>query len=234
MSKEYMQAPRSFKPDYAVESPFLSAKREWDDRMGALVLQARNWRLAFFSAAGALFVLAVGFVFFVQSRKIIPIMVGIDKERGEPVVIGEVGESAYQPKLQEIKYFLTQFITSVRSVSTDPVLVKQNWLKAYKFLRPEAANILNDLANRDVDSPLKRIGEDTVIVKPVAVVQVADGNSYQARWEENIYGKQGSLKEHYVMVAVFTVDLDPPKSEDTLLTNPLGLYIKNFQWNKEL
>ena len=202
--------------------------------MGSIVVSARNWRAAFFLSSTLTLVLAVGLVAISQTRKVIPVMVGIDKERGEPVVFGPVGEQAYKPQSQEVKYFLTQFITSVRAVPTDPVLIKQSWLRAYKFLRPEAANMLNDLANKDPESPLKKIGEETVIVKPISVVQVAGSNSFQSRWEESVYSKQGSLKDRYVMNAVFTIDLDPPKTEDTLQINPLGLYIKNFQWNKEL
>lgn len=179
-------------------------------------------------------ILLVACLYQVQERKIIPIIVGIDKERGEPVVIGRAGEKSYTPQLQEMKYFLSQFISSVRSVPLDPVLIKQQWLRAYKFLRPEASNMLNDLTNKDENSPLKRIGEETVIVKPISVTQVSETNSFQARWEEMIYDKQGSLKERYVMTGIFTVDLDPPRTEENLLVNPLGLFIKNFQWNKEL
>lgn len=52
------------------------------------------------------------------------------------------------------------------------MLIKQNWLKAYKFMRAEASNQLNDKTNKDEDSPLKKIGEKTVIVQPITVVRL--------------------------------------------------------------
>ncbi len=231
---ELLSPPRSYKSAQPLETPFLRAKQQWDDRIGSSVVQAKNWRMAFFLSSLMSLTLLVACLYQVRERKIIPIIVGIDKERGEPVVIGPAGENSYKPQLQEIKYFLSQFITSVRSVPTDPVLIKHQWMRAYKFLRPEASNMLNDLTNKDENSPLKRIGEQTVIIKPISVTQVSETNSFQARWEEIIYEKQGSLKERYVMTGIFTIDLDPPRTEENLLVNPLGLFIKNFQWNREL
>ena len=231
---ELLSPPKSYKPPSSLESPFLLARQEWDERIGSTVVQAKNWRLAFFMMAVISVVLLLAFLYQVQQRKVIPIIVGIDKEHGETVVIGRAGESLYRPQLQEIKYFLSQLITNVRSVPMDPVLIKQQWLKAYRFLRPEASNMLNDLTNTDKDSPLKRIGVETVLIKPISVVQVSETNSYQARWEETVYYKQGAPKERYVMTGIFTIELDAPKTEEALLTNPLGLFVTNFQWNKEL
>jgi type IV secretory pathway TrbF-like protein len=36
------------------------------------------------------------------------------------------------------------------------------------------------------------------------------------------------------MLATFIIEIDPPKDEQTLQENPLGLFIKSFQWNREL
>lgn len=55
-------------------------------------------------------------VFQIRTRQIIPVIVGIDKERGEPVILGKVSEGSYQPNELEVKYFLSNFITLVRSV----------------------------------------------------------------------------------------------------------------------
>ena len=34
-----------------VESPYLRASREWDNRIGSAVVQAKNWRMAAFGVA---------------------------------------------------------------------------------------------------------------------------------------------------------------------------------------
>lgn len=234
MSKEFLAAPTNFKPEGHPVTPYMRAQQEWDNRIGATVVQAKNWRLAFFCSSLVCFALTGGMIAQSLQRKVIPVIVGIDTERGEPKVIGRVSEDGYQPKIQEVKYFISQFIGFVRSVPSDPVLIKQNWLKSYAFLRHDAANLLNDLTNKDENSPLKRIGQQTVIIKPISVVQVAGTNSYQARWEETIYDNNGLAKERYVMNGVFTVEMSPPTDEAALTQNPLGLFIENFQWSREL
>lgn len=234
MSKEFLSEPLNYKPSGHPVTPYLRAQQEWDDRIGATVVQARNWRVACIGALTISLVLAGGLIFLSTQNKTVPVIVGIDKERGEPVVFGKVSEHSYQPQAQEIKYFLSQFVTLVRGVPQDPVLIKQNWLKAYAFLRHDAANVLNDVTNKDPESPLKKIGAQTVIVQPLSVVQVADGNSFQARWEESIYNQQGNPVQRYTMNGVFTIELEPPRDEKALNQNPLGLYITNFQWNREL
>ena len=234
MTKEFLSEPSSYKPSGHPETPYLMAQQVWDNRIGSTVAQAKNWRLACIGAIATSLVLSAGLVFQAKQHKVIPVIVGIDKERGEPVVVGPVSEDSYQPQLQEIKYFLTNFLTLVRSVPSDPVLIKQNWLKAYAFLNHDAANILNDITNKDANSALKKIGDQTVIVQPISVVQVADGNSFQARWEETIYNNHGNPVDRYVMNGVFTIEIMQPVDQKAISQNPLGLYIKNFQWNKEL
>lgn len=234
MSKEFLAAPTNYKPEDHPATPYMRAQQEWDLRIGSSVVQAKNWRIAFFSSSLICVALTAGMITQSLQRKVIPVIVGIDAERGEPKVIGKVSEDGYQPKIQEIKYFLSQFIGFVRSVPSDPVLIKQNWLKSYSFLQHDAANLLNDLTNKDENSPLKKIGQQTVIVKPISVVQLAGTTSYQARWEEAIYDNNGLAKERYIMNGVFTIQITTPTDETALTQNPLGIFIENFQWSREL
>ena len=234
MSKEFLSPPNTFKPDSHPVTPFMKARQAWDDRIGTSVVQAKNWRIAFFSSS-MISILSLGLLAQqAGQRKVIPVIVGLDRARGEPVVIGPADEKGYQPQTQEIKYFLANFISLVRSVPSDPVLIKQNWLKGYQFLKPKAANALNEQANQDEKSPLKRIGQETLIVQPLSIIQVAGSRSYQARWNETVYNAQGVVTERYVMNGVFTLEIESPRDEKALSINPLGIFISNFQWNREL
>ena len=234
MNKEFLFDAPNYKPDSHLTTPYMRAQQEWDDRIGSTVVQAKNWRLAFFFSALLSTILAAAVLVGLKQNKLIPVVVGVDKERGEPQIVAKVHEGTYQPDIQEIRFFISQFIGFVRSVPADPVLIKQNWLKAYLYLRQNAANVLNDITNKDPSSPLKKIGEETAIVQVVSVVQVANAGSYQARWEETIYNQHGTPTDHYVMNGVLTIDIEPPVTEKVLNQNPLGIYIKSFQWSREL
>lgn len=234
MKIEFTAPPATYKPEAPPMTPFLRARQEWDDRIGTTVVQAKNWRVAFFMSSATALLLFSLLAYQSTQRRIIPVIVGLDRERGEAVFMGRTSTQMYQPQLQEIKFFLTHFITLVRAVPSDPVLIKQNWLNAYQFLRPKAANALNDIANKDPKSPLKRIGEETLTLQALSVTQVAGGTSYQVRWEENAYNSHGMATEHYIMNGVFTIEVNLPDDEKVLAVNPLGIFITNFQWNREL
>ena len=152
--------------------------------MGAAVVHAKNWRIAFFLNTIFSLVLASVLLFQMSQNKVVPILVGIDKERGEPTVIGPAETNQYKLGPLEIKYFLSQFIRFVRAGPTDQVVIKQNWLRSYTLLRKDAAGLLNEITNKEADSPLKKIGHVIVSVQPLSVVQIPDTQSYQVRWKE--------------------------------------------------
>lgn len=53
------------------------------------------------------------------------------------------------------------------------------------------------------------------------------------RWSETVFNKQGLVEDKYILNGVFTIEIETPKEEELLLTNPLGIFINNFQWNRE-
>lgn len=234
MSKEFLMPPEALRPVKALESPYLRAGKEWDERIGTARVQAKNWRMAFFSLALLSIFLSTSNLYQLGQQKLVPLVITLDKESGRPDVLGTLTEIKYQPKEQEIKYFLTQFIGRVRAVPDDPVLIKKNWLEAYTYLRRGAATSLNELTNSDESSPLKKIGEKTVTFKIISVVEVEGTKSYQARWKEKVFDRNGALLDSYTMNGVFTVEFDTPKDDSSLFINPLGIFIKSFQWNREL
>lgn len=234
MSKELLSPPLLVKPEGPVNTPYFRAKEEWDNRIGKAVVQAKNWRLAFFASAALSLILAVGLIQQALQMKVVPMVIAVDEDSGKPFVVGKPKERQYEPRLEEVRYFLSEFIKKVRSVPADPVLIKSSWLDAYLFLRQEAANTLNAMTEGDPENPLNHIGEKTVSVRPLSVVQVGEGNSYQARWKEKLYDRSGSPIEEYTMTGVFTIEFETPSTERVLQVNPLGIFIKHFQWSREL
>ena len=234
MKSPFIASPISFKPQSSIDSPFRAARQEWDLRLGSSVSQAKNWRFAFIMTAALLLLTLLTVFTLVKQQKVIPVIVGVDKVTGEPSIIGSAQERKYQPGPLEVKYFLSQFVRYVRSVPLDQIVIRQNWLHAYAYLRKEAAGLLNEMTQKDANSPLNKIGKVLVTVEPLSVVQIPETNSYQMRWKETSYTNHGTKLEEYTMLATFTIEIEPPKDEQTLQANPLGLFIRSFQWNREL
>lgn len=234
MGNSFQSPPIQYAPEGIPESPFLRARQMWDERLGATVYQARNWRLvAIISAVTSVMLIGVVLTLVNQAR-LIPMIVTVDKVSGETNILGTVTENRFQPHEPEVRHFLSQWIQRVRSLPLDPVVVKQNWLQAYKFMDGPSARKLNTLVQSDDENAFHKVGEETITVEPISMITLEGGQSFQARWRERVWDKSGSLKDMYTMVAVISVEIIPPKDEEVLLVNPLGIIITSFQWSKEL
>jgi len=143
-----------------------------------------------------------------------------------------VAGATESPGLAEIRYGLDEWIHWTRGVPLDPVLVKAQYRRALARMRHAAANKLNDWA-RD-DPRLPNAGRATVSVQLVGLVPVSGTRSYQARWTEEHRNAEGILESRETWIATFTVEVEPPKDERALAANPIGLYITDFQWSREL
>src|SRR5688572_28736410 len=85
----------------------------------------------------------------------------------------------FRPTDPQVAWHLGRFIRNVRAVSTDPVLVREQWLQAYDFATKRAAVFLSEYA-RAAD-PFARIGERSVSVQVTSVVR-ASPTSFQVKW----------------------------------------------------
>ncbi|MEZ5897228.1 MAG: conjugal transfer protein TrbF [Parvularculaceae bacterium] len=210
------------------ETPYIKAQQMWDERMGSARAQAANWRYAAFASmliAG----ISCGGLIWQSSRSIVtPYIVEIDGE-GAVRNIGPASES-YKPSDAVIAHSLANFIRNVRSVSIDPVIVRENWLKAYDYATDRGAMALNDYA-RDND-PFADVGRRSVNVDVTSVVRASD-DSFEIRWTEKTYNG-GQFRKQERFTAHLTIVLSPPRTADALHKNPLGLYVHGVNWSKDL
>jgi len=210
------------------ETPYQRAGQLWDERIGSARVQARNWRLAAFGCLGLTGVLIASNTWQSMQSRVAPYVVEVDR-LGEARSVAPAIQN-YQPTDGQIAWHLGRFISNVRSVSTDPVLVKQNWLSAYDFATDRAAIFLNEYARSN--DPFAGIGQRSVSVQVTSVVRASD-SSFQVKWTESIY-ERGSLAKTERWTAMLTVMLRPPRTADALRKNPLGLFVNAIDWAREL
>lgn len=210
------------------ETPYQRAGQLWDERIGSARVQARNWRLMAFGCLGLTCALSGGLLWQSLQSRVVPYVVEVDK-LGEARAVAPA-DADYRPTDPQIAWFLSRFISDVRSVSLDPVLMRQDWLSAYDFTTKRGAVFLGDYA-RSAD-PFGHVGERTVSVQVTSVVRASD-KSFQVKWVETAY-ERGSKAGTSHWTAILTIALDAPKSADTLRKNPLGLYVDAIDWSREL
>ena len=209
-------------------TPYQKAAEVWDQRIGFARLQARNWRLMAFISLGLVMIMSMALIWQSLSSRITPYVVEV-AEQGAVRAVGNATES-YSATDAQIAYHLSDFIRNMRSIAIDPVVVRENWLKAYDYVTDRGALVLNEYA-RDHD-PFERIGERSITVEVTSVVRASD-TSFQVKWREATF-ENGSLVTTESYTAILPLILQQPKTVDQLRKNPLGIYVHGFNWSKDL
>ena len=210
------------------ESPYQRASQEWDNRIGSAVAQARNWRFAAFAAMGLAALSLGGFIYQSSHTNIATYVVPIDKY-GRPGRI-ELADQNYSPSTAVIGYFLADWVKLTRSKSIDPIVIRDNWTAAYRFIAGPGIGQLNDYAKGH--DPFANAGAQAVNVEIVSVL-ARSPNTYQVQWRETTFD-QGVSSATENWTGLFTAKINPPKNEAELRANPLGIFITTFQWSREL
>ena len=210
------------------ETPYQRAAQVWDDRIGSARVQARNWRLMAFACLGLVVGLSAALVWQATRGTIVPWVVEVDK-LGQAASVGPATEG-FLPSDPQIAYQLSRFIEQVRGIATDPIIVRQNWLRAYDMTTRRGALVLSDHA-RDND-PFSRVGKEQVSVEVNSVIR-ASPSSFRIAWTERTY-RDGSLTDTARWSAILTVAVQQPSDPERLQANPLGIYVDAINWSKEL
>jgi type IV secretion system protein VirB5 len=209
-------------------TPHQKAAQVWDERIGSARVQARNWR---YMAFGCM-ILSAGFAGALvwQSARgtIFPWVVEVDRH-GEARAV-EPAVAAYQPTDPQIAFHLARFIEQVRGLPSDPVILRQNWLRANEFTTDRGAIALNDYAR--ANDPFTRVGHQQVSIEVSSVIR-ASPDSFRIAWTEQRY-ENGQLSGTERWTAILTVVLQRPRDAERLRANPLGIYVNAINWSREM
>ena len=210
------------------ETPYQRAAQVWDDRIGSARVQARNWRIMAF---GSLF-LSAGFAAALvwQSARgtVVPWVVQVDR-LGQAQSVAPASAD-YRPTDPQVAWHLARFIEQVRSIPADPIIVRQNWLRAYDFTTDKGAMALNDYARSN--DPFANVGKVQVAVEVSSVIR-ASPDSFRVAWIERRY-QDGNLAATERWSAILTIVVQPPRTPEALRKNPLGVFVNALNWSKEL
>ena len=152
--------------------------------------------------------------------------------RGEAVRGGGVGlrrDPTDHGHRRPLAHALAGWVRDVRSKSIDPIVIRQNWLRAYDLLTPKAAGFLNAWAQ--AHDPFAEAGREAVNVEILNVVR-RSGRTFDLQWRETRFvNGQAAGSERWR--ALITTTLQPPRTEAELLRNPLGLKIEDVSWTPD-
>lgn len=210
------------------ETPYQKAAQVWDERIGSARVQAQNWR---YMAFGSL-ILSAGFASALvwQSARgtVVPWVVQVDRLGQAQTVAPATAD--YRPTDPQVAWHLARFIEQVRSIPADPIIVRQNWLRAYEWTTDRGAAALNDYARGN--DPFTKVSKQQIAVEVSSVIR-ASPDSFRVAWTEQHY-EDGKLATTERWTAILTIAIQPPRDADRLKVNPLGIYVNAISWSREM
>ena len=210
------------------ETPYQKAAQIWAERIGSARVQAKNWR---YMAFGSL-ILSAGFAAALvwQSARgtVVPWVVQVDNLGQAQSVAAATAD--YRPTDPQVAWHLARFVEQVRSIPADPIIVRQNWLRAYEWTTDRGAAALNDYAR--ANDPFAKVGKQQIAVEVSSVIR-ASADSFRVAWTERRY-EDGKLSATERWTAILTIAVQPPRDAERLKANPLGIYINAISWSREM
>jgi type IV secretion system protein VirB5 len=212
-------------------NPYLNARREWNERYGDYIAQARNWRLAAILALVVALITSAGLVTVASQSQIVPYVVRVDKLGSAAAV--DRADRLVKPDHQLIVASLARFIANIRSVYTDAGAERALLKEAYAMIneRGDAYARLND--HMRAHDPFERAKTETVMVEVESVLPLS-ADSWRIEWREETRTRDGSKPQTQHWQATIAITLNPPSDEATIRLNPLGIYINSYSWSQRL
>ncbi|HGJ9495366.1 TPA: VirB8/TrbF family protein, partial [Neisseria gonorrhoeae] len=98
-----------------------------------------------------------------------------------------------------------------------------------------AAAKMNEWLNGTPESsPFRRAEKELVSVEIKSVLKQSD-NSWQVDWVETTRAHDGKLLQPpQNMRALLNIYYVPPTTEQQIIVNPIGMFIRDFSWSNEL
>ncbi len=215
----------------SISSPYLNARREWNERYGDYIAIAKRWRLfAMFSILLAC-ICVFGVIYFASQNKLIPYVVEVDKRGATVTVYKNTQMRDINPVV--VKAQLGQFIRDLRTVSADMTVQKQAINRLYTHLDnvSQATTVINQFFTNN--TPFKR-AEKVIVSIDIKQILPLSEKTWQVEWSEHTFGRDGKSQGVKNYTATMTVSIGNQISEQSILLNPIGLMIEEIHWSEDL
>ena len=213
------------------ENPYLVARQEWSERYGSYVKAAAAWRTVGILAL-AMAVTGFGYALYLSTQvRLVPYIVEVDK-LGTSVTSGFPEQIEYADA-RVVRAALGNFVTSFRSITPDAVVQKQYIDRTYALLRTSDPSTQKVNGWFRGNSPFEKAKTSTVAIEVNNIVALSQ-QTYQIDWTEYERDRKGKETGTRRFRGIATVALTAPQDEAIIRVNPIGLYVRDFDWTAQL
>lgn len=218
--------------------PYTDTRRIWINHNGAIVAAKSHWQLAAILALLISLSAVGGLVYIANQSKLVPYVVEVDK-LGQAVAIFPAGK-AQKVDVRVVRATLADWISSLRMVTPDIAVQRKAIFRVYANLSvgDPATQKTNEWLNGTSErTPFVRAEKVTVHTSNFSIIAQSP-DTWQVDWTETVRDREGQLaKPPFRMRALITVYVVQPISATSLedmQKNPLGLFIKDYNWSEQL
>lgn len=225
--------------DKLTDNPYFNARRSWNDSLKSLAVERQT--IIMLALLALLVGLAgVGGIIYIGSQtKFVPHIIEVDK-LGQPLAIGAAEGLSDANKQLVIRSRLASLVSDARMVTPDAQLQTDAIYRVYASITRSdpAMEKMNQWYNgTDKSTPFVRAQKETVSVQIDSALPLSD-ETWQLDWTETTRDRQGfetKLPEKWrALITVYLVAPTNDTTEEQLFKNPLGIYVKDFSWSKQL
>jgi type IV secretion system protein VirB5 len=215
----------------AGDNPYLNARREWNERYGDYIAAARTWRLACFGSLAIALVAVGGTVYMASQARIVPYVVEVNR-LGQAVAIGPADKAA-PADARVVTAQLARWVFNLRTVYADVAAERALINEAYAGIDRNSPALAATNEYFKANEPFVRARTETVRAQIESVLPIS-ANVWRVEWEETITARNGTIVSKASWQADISVMVRPPSDAETILLNPMGVYVTEYSWTKRV
>jgi type IV secretion system protein VirB5 len=209
----------------------LAARREWNERYGDYIAAAHHWRLVALGAIVVSLAAVGGLVRIAAQSRVVPYAVELNG--ASEVVRVQRADVLAAPSANQIRAALRSWVIGARTVYGDPAALKAAIDQTYAETWPDSPAFARLAEYHRANNPYQRAGREAVTVEVHAAMPIS-ADTWQVDWTETVRDGTGRMIRTESWQATLTVAISPPTDAAQIMANPLGLYVRQFDWTRRI
>lgn len=216
------------------KNPYLSSRRAWNSQVDRAFNSLHFMQVVVVASLLVSLALASGIIYMGSQNRFVPYVIEVNK-LGDSVAVG-AAQLAAPADFRVIRASLAEFIAKARMVTPDTELQRKAIFSVYGMMKSKdpATTKMTEYLNGDPKStPFARAAKMTVDTEISTVLPITS-KTWSVEWTENIRDREGGFMGKPVsMRSTLEIYIDPPPGDSKqadIQRNPLGIYVKDFNW----
>jgi type IV secretory pathway TrbF-like protein len=231
VAKQIAFTQQSSSKEESIGSPYLVARREWDERYGGVIKRAQQWRAAAVLALLVALAEAIVIIGVATRPRTVPYVVAVDS-LGRVAAAGAIDQtSPIDDRMKQAA--ITLWVQDMRGVTSDGLAERAAIDHVYAMIGSQSAAqaIVTDYFR--ANQPFERGSRETVQVEVNAILPNSP-HSFEVDWTETQRTLDGKPISSDKWRGIFTLAINPSTDEAVLRMNPFGIYVMDITWSKVL